>query len=117
MVQLIPVVEFEPYAYANKERRSPSVTFHQNPEAWYRYWKESLADSNITGLEPVENSWLVRAADLTQPETITKMLRVQMDDQTIETLDDLDLVGSIRGGYVLQTETRSLLPNCCVSLE
>lgn len=117
MVELIPVIEFEPYAYAQEERRRPSVTLHQNPEAWHKYWKESLADSNITGLEPVENSWLVRVVDLTQPETIAKMLRVHLDDQTIETLDDLDFVGSLNGGYILKTETHSLFPTCCVSLE
>ncbi len=114
MVELIPVIEFEPLAYSQEGRRSPPVERHQD---WYKYWKESLADSGITELEPVENSWLVRVVDLTQPNTIARLLRVHLGDQVVETLDDLDSIGPLNGGYVLKTETYSLLPTCCVSLE
>lgn len=117
MVELIPVIEFEPFTYSQEGRRSPPVKLHQDSDAWYKYWKESLADSGITELEPVENSWLVRVVDLTQPNTIAKLLRVHLGDQMVEIPDDLESIGPLNGGYVLKTETHLLLPTCCVSLE
>ena len=60
MVELIPAVEFEPGSFSHVARLSPSVTSEQNPDAWREYWKQSLADSQITELDPIDHTWLVR---------------------------------------------------------
>jgi len=117
MTELIPVVEFEPSSFSREDRSIPSVTGDEDPEAWQRYWKESLADSGITELNSVGYSWLVRVATIARPETLTTMLRIYLQDRKYETLDDLEFVRPIDGGYVLKTKTHTILPTCCVSLE
>jgi hypothetical protein len=117
MTKLIPVVEFEPSSFSHENRSSPSVAGDKDPEAWQRYWKNSLADSGITELDPVGYSWLAHVADITRPETIATILRVYFQDRKIETLNDLEFISSIDGGYILKAETHTIYPTCCVSLE
>src|ERR1700733_2540385 len=43
-VELIPVLELEPCKFATQTRTSPSGTFWDVPDDWFRYWTDSLAD-------------------------------------------------------------------------
>lgn len=47
-MQLIPVVEFEPFAFQAKDRESPTDCDRQS---WDDYWRNSLADSGITDID------------------------------------------------------------------
>ena len=40
-----------------------------------------------------------------------------MQEQVIESLNDLEFTYSIRGGYVLKTNAQTVYPACCGSLE
>lgn len=63
-IELIPVVELEPSVFAANDRSLPSSMYEDMPEEWYRYWLESLADSGIAGLMPVQRgSWHVPTSE------------------------------------------------------
>lgn len=47
-MQLIPVVEFEPFAFQTVEREFPTDSDRQS---WDDYWQNSLADG-ITDIDP-----------------------------------------------------------------
>jgi hypothetical protein len=53
-IELIPVVELQPSNFATQTRTSPSRTYWEIPDEWQRYWDDSLADSGIIGLRPIQ---------------------------------------------------------------
>jgi hypothetical protein len=111
MLRLIPVIEFEPSAFSQSQRTSPQSA---DPAEWRCYWKESLADSGITELDPVDDTWLVRVQDVTNLATINTFLRAKLRD--VDAIPD-HLI-SLNGGYILQTDDLfSIYPTCCGSLE
>jgi hypothetical protein len=66
--ELIPVLELAPYDFRADDRPTPSGIYQDMPEEWYRYWLDSLADSAITGLMPVQRgSWNVPTSEFTDP--------------------------------------------------
>src|SRR5262249_14990161 len=76
-IELIPVLKFEPYQFAAEGRPSPSGFYEDMPEEWYRYWVESLADSGISGLMPVERgSWHVPTSEFTDLARLRRVLEV-----------------------------------------
>jgi hypothetical protein len=56
-IELIPVVQLEPFVFASDDRSLPSGRYQDMPEEWHRYWLESLADSGIAGLMPVQSGF------------------------------------------------------------
>lgn len=65
-MNLLPVVEFAPMYYQTKHHEMPDYKGQDCGEQWDTYWKNSLADSGIIGLEPYEKgSWLVETAEVT----------------------------------------------------
>jgi hypothetical protein len=76
-VELIPVVELEPTVFAVDGRSLPSGTYQQMPEDWHRSWLESLADSKVTGLMPIQRgSWHVPANEFTDTAVLKRVLEV-----------------------------------------
>jgi hypothetical protein len=74
MLRLIPVVEFEPYFFKSDNRESPIDSNNDEPQDWADYWKNSLADSGILGINPYwECSWFIEVSQLT-PEIIEILL-------------------------------------------
>ena len=76
-IELIPVVELEPYVFATKDRSFPSGRFEDIPEEWYRYWLESLANSGIAGLMPVQSGyWHVPTREFTDTALLRRVLEL-----------------------------------------
>ena len=75
-IELIPVLKFEPFRFATEGRSSPSGAYEDMREEWHRYWLESLADSRITGLMPIERgSWHVPTSEFTDPRSFEECSR------------------------------------------
>jgi hypothetical protein len=112
MLKLIPVVEFEPGFFKSDERDNPIFSKNDTPQDCSEYWKNSLADSGIVGIDPYwECSWFVEVSQLT-PE-ILKILLEKRYDNSIESNEFY----SLSGGYVLEEGTVLLsTPHCCGSI-
>jgi hypothetical protein len=112
MLKLIPVVEFEPGFFKSDERENPIFSNNDTPQDWAEYWKNSLADSGILGIDPYwECSWFVEVSQLT-PE-IVKILLEKRYDNSVESNEFY----SLSGGYVLEEGTILLsTPHCCGSI-
>lgn len=109
---LVPVLEMLAGTYATSERPSPEGPAFDRPDAWHRYWADSLADAGITGLvdTPVASS-LVSLDQLTPA-----ILRVVLAKEFADTTWDLDDLGPLTGGYLLRAGTCTLRPGCCGDL-
>lgn len=119
-VTLIPVVEFAPSDYSQSERSCPSGSLVENPNAWYRYWKESLADSELESLEPIRpGSWLVPISQLVEPFVLRHLVGKYSEKLEMATSSpDLECIGSFSGGYVLCcNDNIAIEPTCCSGLE
>lgn len=117
-MNLIPVIEFEPGFYRTKDYEIPG---YQDIDGWDKYWKNSLADAGITGLEAYKKgSWLVEIEKLIEHyQAIEIMIQNQL--ARIEPDPELDLIEqliSLNGGYILEVdETNIIYPQCCGDLE
>lgn len=117
-MKLIPVVEFEPATYQKHKHISPAGTIDENRDEWAAYWKASLADSGIEGLEPyAPGSWLVRVEAIHQPIVIEQLLKRHLAH--VESTPDattVDYVQALSGGYVFETDETIIYPQCCGDL-
>ncbi|MBD1879943.1 MULTISPECIES: hypothetical protein [unclassified Coleofasciculus] len=119
-VALIPVIEFAPSDYCHSERSLPLGRVVENPHAWYRYWKESLADSELESIEPIRpGSWLVPISQLVEPFVLRHLVETYFEKLEIATSSpDLECIGSFSGGYVLCCNDDIVIePTCCSGLE
>ncbi len=114
MLKLIPVIEFEPSVYRHEKRSSPIESPAEAPQVWAKYWKDSLADSGMGELESFENSWFVETSKIVKEETIRKLIRGWIEEDG--SLLPGDEIGSINGGYILQSDDNVILPQCCGDL-
>src|SRR6516162_6525404 len=79
-LELVPALELEPGRFSTRERPRPSGSGLEMPMAWDRYWLDCLADSGITGLNPLRPaSWHVPVRALDQ-EVLGKLLRTPARD-------------------------------------
>ncbi len=77
----------------------PTVSARDDPAAWYRYWKDSLADAQIDDVEPVyQRSWWVATRTLTD-----RTLRVLLRELLLDHQQSVDVEGinTLFGGYAL----------------
>jgi hypothetical protein len=109
---LVPVLEMTAGTYSTRERPLPEGSGLENPAGWLQWWKESLADSGITGLVPMPTGHSLVALSQLTPEVISVILRRELAD-TNWILDELT---ALSGGYVLQLGSTSLPPSCCGDL-
>ncbi len=119
-IELIPVLELEPFKFATQTRSSSALTDPDFPEEWYRYWSDSLADSHLGGLNPLRRGgWHVPVAEFDDLGTLRKYLEVVIRDWGgIESLTDPNEVLSLSGGLALNCPHCDVLvePNCCGDL-
>lgn len=119
-IQLVPVVELEPCKFSTQSRMSPSGTFWDVPEEWFRYWTDSLADSGITGLQPLRRgSWHVPTVNFDVATNLQKFLDKTFQEWGgIDSLSDPDCQPVLNGGLALQCPTSDVLiqPGCCADL-
>ena len=119
MLQLIPVIEFEPGKFQSEDSELWNMYDDDDPKGWNNYWRNSLSESGITNLEPYEtNSWLVETNKLTS-EIVEVLLKKthEIEDDSITDPEEMG-VGPLSGGYVLEvSDTVQITPNCCGGLE
>ena len=108
-MKLIPVVEFAPTLFQIGEYDIPDG----EAEEWDLWWRNSLADSNIIGLDPyLIGSWLVEVNKLTP--LIVEILLSKQYDSSVKSVE----FSAFEGGYILEDGARLLvLPHCCGSLQ
>jgi len=117
-IELIPVLKFEPFDFGADDRSMPSRPYQEMPEEWYRFWLDSLADSGITGLVPVERgSWHVPTSEFTDPALLRRVLEVIFQNLTEAGLSiDLECM-PLLGGIALRCQSQVLVePGCCADL-
>jgi len=117
-IELIPVLKFEPFRFAAACRSSPPGIYEDMPKEWYRYWLESLADSGITGLMPIERgSWHVPTSEFTDPALLQRVLEVIFQN-LLEAGFSIDLEClPLDGGLALRCQSQVLIePGCCADL-
>jgi hypothetical protein len=118
-LELVPVLELEPYLFATRENARPQGPARDLPENSHRYWIESLADSEITGLTPLwPSSWHVPTRDLTDPSALQNILAVFLKEWGgIACLDDPESRPIFNGGLALLGGGEVLVyPTCCSDL-
>ena len=117
-IELIPVLELAPFDFAADDRSMPSRPYQEMPEEWYRYWLDSLADSGITGLMPVERgSWHVPTREFTDPALLRRVLDVIFQNLAEAGFSiDLECM-PLLGGLALRSQSQVLVePGCCADL-
>jgi hypothetical protein len=118
-VELVPVLELEPMKFATGEHPLPVGTGPDMPEAWHHYWLDCLADSGITGLDPLHPaSWHVATQRLTDPALLHQFLKVTLDDWGgLDVFTDPDCKPVLDGGLALLVGREVVVePTCCVDL-
>lgn len=119
-IELVPVLELQPYDFATQPRESPTGAISEVPDEWFRYWSDSLADSGITELRPLcPGSWHVPTANFEAPANLLKFLEVTIENWGgISVLSDPDCQPVLNGGLALWRAGSELLiePGCCADL-
>jgi hypothetical protein len=114
MTSLTPVLELEPAAFATRSHQTPSASAAEDPEGWFRYWSESLADAGIQGLIPwSRGSWFVTIDQLGDPGLLRLLVTRHRPDIATS---DLEEIGPFSGGYILSHEDETIRPGCCCDL-
>lgn len=108
MVSLIPVVEFEPFAFKKAERE----LLGDSDEDCAQYWRDCLADSGIVDMEPIHpRSWWVTIDQLLDPVIIRKLLAAAPGSSP-KTEYETSL-SELMAGFVLNQGDESIYPGCC----
>ena len=119
-IQLVPVLELVPTKFSSQTRESPSGSSRDVPEEWFRYWTDSLADSNITGLQPLRrDSWHVPTVNFDVSGNLRRFLEKTFDEWGgIDSLSHSDCKPVLNGGLALQCSACDVLiePGCCADL-
>jgi hypothetical protein len=118
-VELVPVLKLEPMKFTSPEHPLPVGTGPEMPEGWHRYWLDCLADSDITGLEPLRPaSWHVPTKRLTDPTLLHNFLKVAFDDWGgPDIFADPECKPVLDGGLALLASGDVIVvPTCCVDL-
>jgi hypothetical protein len=114
MTSLTPVLELEPATFATRAHETPSASAAEDPEGWFRYWSESLADAGIQGLVPwTRGSWFVTIDQVRDPGLLRLLITRQNPDIATS---DLEEIGPLSGGYFLSHEDKTIRPGCCCDL-
>lgn len=116
-VELRPVLELAPSDFATRERRMPQGPVATMPEQWDAWWRDSMADAGLVGLEPVAvGSWFVALDTLSVDERLGRVLDVLMGDIEFDDHQLVDTIGPLAGGFVLRAGDRAIYPGCCGDL-
>jgi hypothetical protein len=118
-VELVPVIELAPGTFSRRERSSPSGSGREVPEQWDRYWRDSLADSGVSGLTPLRPaSWLVTTRQLIGTDVLGRILSGIVGNWGgPEVFHDPDCNPFLDGGLALCCNNDVVLePNCCCDL-
>src|SRR5438128_2733639 len=116
-IELVPVLELEPWKFATQERNSPNSSRREVPGEWHRYWLDCLADAGIADLEPLQaGSMHVPARQLVnKPAVLEKLLAFFVNEWGgPEVFSDPDQKPVFGGGLALCSGGQVLAePTCC----
>jgi hypothetical protein len=118
-IELIPVVQLEPFVFASDDRSLPSGRYQDMPEEWHRYWLESLADSGIAGLMPVQSgSWHVPTSEFTDAALLRRALELIFQNLSEMGFSCGADCMPLNGGLALRCQPQNVLmePGCCADL-
>lgn len=116
-IDLVPVIELDPFLFSTRDRSPPSGA--GTPEEWNRYWLESLADSGVVGLTPLRvPSWLVPAEQLVDFDVRYRILAAIVRDWGgPEVFSEPNHSLVLSGGLALCSGRTGLVgPTCCSDL-
>lgn len=118
--KLVPVVELEPSTFSSRSRTLPSGSGLEVPEEWFCYWRDSLADSGVTGLRPLRpSSWHVPTTEFASAAMLETVLAFIFQRWGgIEVLSDPDCQPVLNGGLALCGASGEVVitPGCCADL-
>jgi hypothetical protein len=122
-VELVPVVEFAPSIFSSADRTSPTRGGWEDPNGWDDYWRASLADAGVTGLDPVRvGSWCVPAAHITNAAVLDVFVEKVLRERLHVPAEELEMVvetplAVVPGGHALIHDgTVVVEPQCCCDL-
>jgi hypothetical protein len=117
-IELIPVLKLEPSQFAAEGRSSPSGFYEDMPEEWHSHWVESLADSGIRGVMPVERgSWHVPTTEFTDLALLRRVLEVIFENLEEAGFSiDLECLPLLGGLALRQSQNVLIEPGCCADL-
>lgn len=116
-VELVPALELEALRFSTQERAWPAASRHEMPDAWCRYWLDSLADAGVTGLSPIYpgSDHVATTAFINAPVLEAVLRGIVRGWGGVESLSDPEGVSVLNGGLVLCTPAEDVLvePGCC----
>jgi hypothetical protein len=118
-MDLLPVLELAPWHYARPDRASPGTV---DPDVFHEYWKASLEDASIVGLEPVDRgSWFVALESLDAPALLRPIIAHWFEENAEDLHENHDealaSASALSGGALLRCDGRTIVrPNCCSDL-
>lgn len=118
-IKLTPVIELEPGTFSTLLRSSPLGTVKEMTAEWEQYWRACLADSGISGINPIfPGSWHIATTEISSSQ-LEKYLRVVIDGWGgISILNDPDSKRVLNGGLALSSGDFGIIcmPTCCSDL-
>jgi len=122
-IQLIPVIELEPYDFKKDDYESPTLSLKESPEGWENYNLKCYNDSNLIDLSPVRTgSWLfnIEQFDKQQLAIILKAIyKSEEEEHLLEIFKDpQEFAPFFCGGYLFTVNGEiKAEPGCCCGLE
>ncbi len=120
--RLAPVIEIEPFPYKAEDRKHPEGPGNDQAGSWAAYWRDSLADSGIKGIEPIrEASWYVATTSFSDSNqgALNRLLTIywRHHKETPESLLAREC-SPLSGGLAMinDSNTPLLQPSCCGDL-
>ncbi len=118
-LNLVPVIELEPFRFSTQERPLPSGQEKERLDWSYCNWRDALADAGIRGVQPIcSGSWHVATKEFTDPTTLRAVLAVILREDEGGFPSDLDSMPTLVGGLALSGSDDEVLvePTCCCDL-
>lgn len=124
-LELIPVIEVEPFSFSKSKYTSPKVSCAEDPEGWERYKQRCYSDYGLVGMKSITTgAWLYQANTLSEKQLyiIYKNLFnrfFETPEHLKEMLSDMEEYAPlISGGFMVKGKENILsLPGCCCGLE
>ena len=114
-IELVPVLRLEALRFATQDRAVPSESRQDMPGEWLRFWKDSLADSGLGGLDPVVPGSEFVETRAISTNSLEKILRKLIKNcGRIDSLADTGGGNVMEGGIILRSFSGGVLiePGC-----
>lgn len=122
-IQLIPVIELEPYDFKKGNYKSPSLNLNEAPKDWENYNQKCYKDSGLINLSSIRmGSWLFNLGQLDKSQ-LTIILKAIYNNTEKEHLleifkDPQEYAPFFCGGYLFTINEKIIAePGCCCGLE